>query len=133
VVESGNITESYRGAGYSSKGKYIKQNAHRLYEQTNIKAEINRLLREADIESIVTVKSVLSRIDNIANDETANKSDRLRALELEAKYLSMLTDRTVHEVKPYGPPPDPEEREAWLREELGLIEEAKRTPPALAV
>ena len=61
----------------------------------------------------------------------SNTSDILRACELLGRYKSMFSDKTEHIVKTEPIPASGPDREAWLRDQLALIEAQKGAGLAL--
>jgi phage terminase small subunit len=133
-VKDWNATQAATRAGYSAKTAYSQ--GQRLLKDAEVRAELSKLTADIADQNDVEVREIIAGLRSIAfapEDARVNNSDRIRALELLGKYKAIFTERREHSVRPYGPPPDPQERKKWLEEELRLIEEAEETGPALAV
>ena len=90
-----NATQAAIRAGYSEKT--ARQAGSRLLTNADIQAEVQRLARERQQNVELTAEKVLEVLMRIAfapiAQEDIKPSDALRALELLAKHLNLLTER----------------------------------------
>ena len=95
---SGNGTQSAVAAGYSERSAHVT--ASRLLRVANvaaaIEAERGRLRERSDLRT----DDVIRGLRQIAEDDSAKNSDRIRAYELLGKHLRLFVDRveTMHSV-----------------------------------
>ena len=92
-----NATQAAIRAGYSRRT--ANEQASRLLAKVSIQAEVQRLARQQQETAELTAEKVLQALMRIGFAQFATEdikpSDSLRALELLAKYLNLLTER-VH-------------------------------------
>ncbi|MBC8525902.1 MAG: terminase small subunit [Candidatus Cloacimonetes bacterium] len=89
-----NATQSAIRAGYSKKTAYSQ--GQRLLKKVEIKNSIRELENKHTEEVEITVEDILRELKKIAFDlqsEEVRYRDKLKALELLGKHLSMWTDR----------------------------------------
>ena len=89
-----NATQSAIRAGYSKKTAYSQ--GQRLLKKVEIKNSIRKLENKHTEEVEITVEDILRELKKIAFDlqsEEVRYRDKLKALELLGKHLSMWTDR----------------------------------------
>lgn len=125
-VLSGNGAQSATNAGYSPSSAHVT--ASRLLRNANvasaIEAERDRLRERSDLRA----EDVLRGLRQIAEDESARNSDRIRALELLGKHFRLFIDR----VETTETPEVPELRRFSLPEPLVLkpaMEHNQNKPP----
>lgn len=88
-----NATEAGKRAGY--QGRNVEKTAHQVSKRPMVMAYID-YLQQAKSDSIAAYDPdyVLSRVAGIIEKAGAKDSDKLRGLELLARHLGMLKDRT---------------------------------------
>ena len=97
-----------------------------------LKRAVEAKQAEEAAKTDVTVEYIRIRLKQIAEDAGANRSDRLRALELLGRHKAMFTDKTEHTVRS-GQLISPEEEEKRLNERLALLRQRKDVGTALAI
>lgn len=89
-----NATAAARRAGYADT-KHIDKQAHILTHHEGVAALIAHEMRSREAKlTVADPDYVIKKITTIINKETARDADQLRGLELLAKILGMLKDRT---------------------------------------
>ena len=86
-----NATQAAIRAGYSERTAYSQ--AHELLKKLEIKEAIAQLEEEARLKAGITVDTIVSRLNKIAENPDAKDADKIRADELLGKYLGMFTDK----------------------------------------
>ena len=86
-----NKTKAAENAGYAKK--HAAQQGERLYRNVEIRAYIDKLLKERSERTQITADKVLTAIADIAFDEKEKKYNIIRCLELLGKSLSLFTDK----------------------------------------
>lgn len=92
-VKTNNATESYISAGYSKQGADVS--ACRLLKKDEICSEIARRREKATVHVDLTVAEVLQNLQNgmTMAKELGQTAAYMKGVELQAKYLGMLTER----------------------------------------
>lgn len=92
-MQNPNGTEAARAAGYSGKDDALAVRSSRLLKIP----KINELISERIEKEIIAADDVLTAIKDIALNVEEKTADRLRALELLGKHLSLFTEKQSHE------------------------------------
>lgn len=83
--------ESLRIAGFASST--ANDHPEYVFKNPEVVAEIERRRAEVEKKATISVDWIVSRLEAIVDDESVSHANKLRALELLAKHLGMLTDR----------------------------------------
>lgn len=78
-------------AGYAKSTAY--DHPEQVFDHPAVKAEIQRRRDEVERKATINVNYILEKLEGIVEDETVSHANKLRALEMLAKHLGMLTDR----------------------------------------
>ena len=79
-------------AGYTCKGASARSWGSQLETRLNIQAQIQKNRLNIFDKKLITEEYVLESLKNLA-ETSVHESDRIRAIELLGKYLSMFTDK----------------------------------------
>ena len=92
-----NATQSAIRAGYSEKTANVI--AYEILNRVEIKAEIEKRLKEKSNQNDISVDMIISELKKIAFNNSLATRDRLKALELLGKYLKMFTYKIEADTK----------------------------------
>ncbi|WP_051931532.1 terminase small subunit [Clostridium sp. KNHs214] len=87
-----NITQAYKRV-YNCAEEEASASGSRLLGNVNIKKYINDLLEEYKDNCDITIGEIVDNIKKIALDDEARHSDKLKALELLARYKQMFIEK----------------------------------------
>ncbi|MCD3254374.1 terminase small subunit [Clostridium botulinum] len=96
-----NGTKAYMTV-YESDYNTARANASKLLATTSVKQYINNLIDSYTDNADITIGEIVKHIKEIATDEEATHNNKLKALELLARYKQMFIERkeiTVNENK----------------------------------
>jgi len=91
-AKSLNGTQAYKKV-YGSTEKTARTNAAKLLANTCIKKEVDKTKEKFNRKFTMTAEGVLTRIEDMAEDDNNPSGVRIKALELLGKHFSLLTDR----------------------------------------
>lgn len=93
-IITGNATQSYKNAGYSSNSyANLRKEGSRLLKKPEIQAYIDELMKEKDSLLIAKQDEVLEFLTATMRNEGANNSDRIRAAELLGKRYATFVEK----------------------------------------
>lgn len=95
-IETGNATEAYRRAGYTSKGKAAEANASRLIRNDKVQKYIDERNSALESDRIASMKEVKEFWSEIMRSELQETKDRLKASEMIAKTNAAFIDKIEH-------------------------------------
>ena len=132
IICKGNALQAAKLAGYSGDDNTLAQRGHELVKNSKIQAAIAAKTSEIRAIDDISIEYIAKRLHEIEQDKTANKGDKLRALELLGKYKSMFVERIESVLVDSGPPMGTEERIRWHLEQANMLRQGLAAGTALA-
>ena len=114
-----NATEAAKEAGYAKGSAHIT--GYRLKNLPKVKRYIDLLIAKGDKDNLITIDWIIKRLVDIVNNDKANTSDKLRALELLGKNKGAWNDNPAINIAVFG------QLEARIKDKLGLLRARRKT------
>ena len=97
TTNGGNATKAARDAGYKGNDTTIRSVGRENLTKPHVKTAIDAITQRKHENNEEKVRRILNKLESIAYDAQARKSDALKAMELLGKYHAIWSEKRIIE------------------------------------